>query len=84
MNPSRCCQAVPRRISIAGSVIPGALLALLPKCPACLAAYVSVTTGWGMSVADFRYARTGLLIVCLASLLYVAADLYRRFRRVGL
>lgn len=57
----------PGRI-VAGAVewlLPGTILALLPKCPMCLAAYIALMTGIGMSTAVAAWLRTGLIVVCV-------------------
>jgi hypothetical protein len=54
-------------------ILPGAILAVLPKCPMCVAAYVALFSGIGVSVSSATYLRTGTIVVCVASLLFLAA-----------
>ena len=62
---------------LAGWVVPSVTLALLPKCPACVVAYVALGTGIGISLPTATYLRAMLVAVCVASLFFINA---RRLR----
>lgn len=63
----------------AGWILPSATLALLPKCPMCIAAYVAVATGIGLSLPAAASLRMLVLTVCVASLVFFTA---RRLRHL--
>lgn len=62
-----------RSFDLTAKIAPVAILAVLPKCPACLAAYVALGTGIGLSLTAATYVRLSLIVVCVASLGYFAA-----------
>jgi hypothetical protein len=64
---------VRRLIHFAGCVVPAGILAMLPKCPACIAAYLALGSGIGISVSTAAHLRTALFWLSLASFAYFAA-----------
>jgi hypothetical protein len=63
-----------RRLIAAGKwIAPGAAIALIPKCPMCIAAYVALGTGVGISIPAATHLRTALMAACIVSMTYLAA-----------
>lgn len=75
MNPSLCRRTCPtqspavmRRGLGLASLASALGLALIPKCPACLAGYVALATGIGLSVPAATHLRTVLLTLSVSLL----------------
>ncbi len=88
---SACCDADGRRKTATGArkarevfawVVPSFILALMPKCPACVAAYAALWTGVGLSLSTATYLRWALLLVCVASLLFLIVQRLSRVRLI--
>ena len=86
---SACCRAadcpkIPTRLrrfrEVFAWVVPSTILVLVPKCPVCLAAYVTLWTGLSLSLATATYLRWTMLFVCIASLLFLIVERLDRIR----
>lgn len=60
-------------------IIPGATLALLPKCPACLAGYIALATGLGISVSAASSLHWSLIAISTATLIWLITRRVSRF-----
>ena len=67
-----CClnaHRLARRFSsFTASILPTAVLVFLPKCPLCLAAWLTVATGVSFSAAAAAWLRTIMVLLYLAAL----------------
>ena len=71
-----CCTTATRRSwyrSASGCAGSGALLVLLPKCPLCIAAYLTLWTGAGAAMSIAMHLRPALEILFAASALFLLA-----------
>ena len=82
MNRPHCCQRKlhtsrdarqqrtwSRRVrEVAGWLVPGAVLALMPKCPMCLVAYVALCSGLTMTSSSAHILMRTLTALCIGTL----------------
>jgi len=66
-----------RGFALAKSSVPTLILALLPKCPACFAAYIALGTGISLSVQAASLLRSTLIAICVAALVWIIATGFR-------
>jgi hypothetical protein len=59
--------------------LPSVALALLPKCPMCVAAYLAIGGGLGVSLGTAAHLRTALVWLCWSVLALLAVRMVMRF-----
>ena len=62
--------------------IPITTLALIPKCPACVAAYILLFSGIGLSIHAAAAMRWTLIALCISTLAYLLLRAGRRALRL--
>ena len=67
-------------LRIASPIASTIALALLPKCPVCLAAYLMMATGISISVAAAVSLRVFLVLMCVSSLVLLGRRHIRNLR----
>ena len=72
------CRPARRLSKAAASLLPGALLVLLPKCPMCLAAWLAVVTGIGFTATGAAWLRGTLVVLSVAAVAIAAVSILRR------
>jgi hypothetical protein len=85
---AQCCtgegpsRRLARRFSgAAASILPGGALLLLPKCPLCLAAWLTAISGAGVSAAAAAGVRELIAVLWVGAVGLVAAQVIRRRAR---
>ena len=87
MDPLRrpCCHHVrlpnKRAAGLVGWIMPSVLLVLMPKCPACFAAYIALVSGVGLSLPVAAGLRFALITLCGLSLFFLIGRKCLRFFR---
>ena len=64
-------------------ITPTTILIVMPKCPICVAMYVALFTGLGISIATARLIQILLAIICGGALVYPAIGSWRRRKARG-
>ncbi len=77
-SPSPRPGAITRAVRALRWIAPGVGLALIPKCPACLAAYLALGTGMAVSLNAAEALRVGLFLICGGAL---AVLIFRKARQ---
>jgi hypothetical protein len=80
-NP-RLPTKVRRCLDVTCWIASASVLVLVPKCPACLAAYMALGTGIGVTFATASHLRMAALTLGTVSLALLAAQAFHRMIRI--
>jgi hypothetical protein len=64
---------VRRFLDFIGWILPTAILALIPKCPVCVAGYAVIGTSVGFSLSRTAQLRLAIIVLCVLSLVYLGS-----------
>lgn len=79
MKSCASCSPAARAGTIAGWLVPSLLLAVMPKCPMCVAAYVAMVTGLGISLPVAAGIKMGLVALCALTLVAMTGLCLKRY-----
>jgi hypothetical protein len=71
---------VRRTRGAAAFALPSIALALVPKCPMCIAAWLALGGGFGISFTTAAHLRTALVCLCWSVLVLLTVRVVMRFR----
>ena len=80
LAPRNTATPVRRGIAASAWLVPGGLLVLMPKCPVCVAGYVALLTGVGISIPAASGLRFFLIAACIAALAVLAFRFTQKVR----
>ena len=72
-----------RAAGLAGVVLSGIPLVLVPKCPLCVASWITLLTGMGVTATTAGHLRTGIIALCLVVSCLSVALLVGKNRRLA-
>ena len=73
------CRLARRTRGAAAWALPSVALALVPKCPLCIAAYLAIGGGLSVSLSTAMQLRTALVWLCWSALMLLAVRMSIRF-----
>ncbi len=76
-------QLARRTRGAAAWALPSVALVLVPKCPMCIAAYLALGGGLGISLSTAAHLRTALLWLCWSALALLSVRVAVRFAKRG-
>lgn len=73
-----CCSGGRLKGPVSLATGSGLILLLMPKCPACVAAYIALATGLSLSFSGAAFLRTSVLVLCGILLAFAVTGLLVR------